>query len=114
MARVVLEPLIFLDLLFYVHVILYTHLEKRRLMGLPSFLTEVAQKELENLDARIPSCSVIYIPLVSRGRAELPGDCGDVLYPLRAGGEDSCSRLLWRGEQGRDAHPASQISSAGA
>nr|XP_048293859.1 mutS protein homolog 5 isoform X1 [Myodes glareolus] len=38
--------------------------EKRRLMGLPSFLTEVAQKELENLDARIPSCSVIYIPLI--------------------------------------------------
>ncbi|XP_049988323.1 mutS protein homolog 5 isoform X5 [Alexandromys fortis] len=38
--------------------------KKRRLMGLPSFLTEVAQKELENLDARIPSCSVIYIPLI--------------------------------------------------
>lgn len=44
-----------------------TLLEKRRLMGLPSFLTEVARKELENLDARIPSCSVIYIPLVSAG-----------------------------------------------
>ncbi|KAK7797234.1 hypothetical protein U0070_016577 [Myodes glareolus] len=38
--------------------------KKRRLMGLPSFLTEVAQKELENLDACIPSCSVIYIPLI--------------------------------------------------
>ncbi|XP_061003045.1 mutS protein homolog 5 isoform X4 [Dama dama] len=37
--------------------------KKRRLMGLPSFLTEVARKELENLDSRIPSCSVIYIPL---------------------------------------------------
>ncbi|XP_034380438.1 mutS protein homolog 5 isoform X4 [Arvicanthis niloticus] len=38
--------------------------KKRRLTGLPSFLTEVAQKELENLDSRIPSCSVIYIPLI--------------------------------------------------
>ncbi|XP_057608069.1 mutS protein homolog 5 [Chionomys nivalis] len=38
--------------------------KKRRLIGLPSFLTEVAQKELENLDTRIPSCSVIYIPLI--------------------------------------------------
>uniref|UniRef100_A0A2I3G429 MutS protein homolog 5 n=1 Tax=Nomascus leucogenys TaxID=61853 RepID=A0A2I3G429_NOMLE len=38
--------------------------EKRRLMGLPNFLTEVARKELENLDSRIPSCSVIYIPLI--------------------------------------------------
>ncbi|XP_069419272.1 mutS protein homolog 5 isoform X5 [Ovis canadensis] len=38
--------------------------KKRRLMGLPSFLTEVARKELENLDSRIPSCSVIYIPLI--------------------------------------------------
>eukprot|EP00072_Mus_musculus_P071008 XP_017172771.1 PREDICTED: mutS protein homolog 5 isoform X8 [Mus musculus] len=38
--------------------------KKRRLIGLPSFLTEVAQKELENLDSRIPSCSVIYIPLI--------------------------------------------------
>ncbi|XP_019482211.1 PREDICTED: mutS protein homolog 5 [Hipposideros armiger] len=38
--------------------------KKRRLMGLPSFLTEVAWKELENLDSRIPSCSVIYIPLI--------------------------------------------------
>lgn len=40
-------------------------------MGLPSFLTEVARKELENLDSRIPSCSVIYIPLVRAG-GELP------------------------------------------
>ncbi|XP_004621345.2 mutS protein homolog 5 isoform X1 [Sorex araneus] len=38
--------------------------KKRRLVGLPSFLTEVAWKELENLDSRIPSCSVIYIPLI--------------------------------------------------
>uniref|UniRef100_A0A8C9A066 MutS protein homolog 5 n=1 Tax=Prolemur simus TaxID=1328070 RepID=A0A8C9A066_PROSS len=38
--------------------------KKRRLMGLPSFLTEVAWKELGNLDSRIPSCSVIYIPLI--------------------------------------------------
>lgn len=36
-------------------------------MGLPSFLTEVARKELENLDSHIPSCSVIYIPLVRVG-----------------------------------------------
>ncbi|XP_060164553.1 mutS protein homolog 5 isoform X18 [Globicephala melas] len=41
--------------------------KKRRLTGLPSFLTEVARKELENLDPRIPSCSVIYIPLVRAG-----------------------------------------------
>nr|XP_019571106.1 PREDICTED: mutS protein homolog 5 isoform X4 [Rhinolophus sinicus] len=38
--------------------------KKRRLVGLPGFLTEVARKELENLDSRIPSCSVIYIPLI--------------------------------------------------
>ncbi|XP_053769719.1 mutS protein homolog 5 isoform X2 [Desmodus rotundus] len=38
--------------------------KKRRLVGLPSFLTEVAWKELESLDPRIPSCSVIYIPLI--------------------------------------------------
>jgi len=45
-------------------------------MGLPSFLTEVARKELENLDSRIPSCSVIYIPLVRAGGrgGALPGD----------------------------------------
>ncbi|XP_051852195.1 mutS protein homolog 5 [Antechinus flavipes] len=38
--------------------------KKRRLMGLPSFLTEVARKELETLDSRIPSCCVLYIPLI--------------------------------------------------
>ncbi|XP_004624357.1 mutS protein homolog 5 isoform X2 [Octodon degus] len=38
--------------------------KKRRLAGLPSFLTEVARTELENLDSRIPSCSVLYIPLI--------------------------------------------------
>ena len=34
-------------------------------MGLSDFLTDVARRELEHLDARIPSCCVIYIPLVS-------------------------------------------------
>lgn len=60
--------------LFDIHVS-STLLEKRRLMGLPSFLTEVARKELENLDSRIPSCSVIYIPLVRAGGrgGALPG-----------------------------------------
>ncbi|KAM8952755.1 mutS protein homolog 5 [Pelodytes ibericus] len=38
--------------------------KKRRLQGLSDFLTEVAWKELENLDSRIPSCCVIYIPLI--------------------------------------------------
>ncbi|XP_063055890.1 mutS protein homolog 5 isoform X2 [Engraulis encrasicolus] len=38
--------------------------KKRRMMGLPDFLTEVARTELENLDSRIPSCCVIYIPLI--------------------------------------------------
>ncbi|XP_072189426.1 mutS protein homolog 5 [Excalfactoria chinensis] len=38
--------------------------KKRRLMGLSDFLTEVAQKELETLDNHIPSCCVIYIPLI--------------------------------------------------
>ncbi|KAJ7341932.1 hypothetical protein JRQ81_007981 [Phrynocephalus forsythii] len=38
--------------------------KKRKLMGLSDFLTEVARKELEDLDNRIPSCSVIYIPLI--------------------------------------------------
>uniref|UniRef100_A0A667XGR5 MutS homolog 5 n=1 Tax=Myripristis murdjan TaxID=586833 RepID=A0A667XGR5_9TELE len=38
--------------------------KKRRMMGLPDFLTDVARRELENLDARIPSCCVIYIPLI--------------------------------------------------
>nr|XP_060611047.1 mutS protein homolog 5 isoform X1 [Anolis sagrei ordinatus] len=38
--------------------------KKRKLMGLSDFLTDVARKELEDLDNRIPSCSVIYIPLI--------------------------------------------------
>ncbi|KAM3615167.1 uncharacterized protein V6R79_024370 [Siganus canaliculatus] len=38
--------------------------KKRTLMGLPDFLTDVARTELEHLDARIPSCCVIYIPLI--------------------------------------------------
>ncbi|XP_048117765.1 mutS protein homolog 5 isoform X6 [Alosa alosa] len=38
--------------------------KKRRMMGLPDFLTEVARTELEHLDSRIPSCCVIYIPLI--------------------------------------------------
>uniref|UniRef100_A0A3P8UH54 MutS homolog 5 n=1 Tax=Cynoglossus semilaevis TaxID=244447 RepID=A0A3P8UH54_CYNSE len=38
--------------------------EKRRMMGLSDFLTEIARKELEYLDARVPSCCVIYIPLI--------------------------------------------------
>ncbi|XP_042345526.1 mutS protein homolog 5 [Plectropomus leopardus] len=38
--------------------------KKRRMMGLSDFLTDIARRELENLDARIPSCCVIYIPLV--------------------------------------------------
>ncbi|KAJ8354533.1 hypothetical protein SKAU_G00221000 [Synaphobranchus kaupii] len=38
--------------------------KKRRMMGLSDFLTDVARKELENLDTRIPSCCVIYIPLI--------------------------------------------------
>ncbi|XP_069799845.1 mutS protein homolog 5 isoform X2 [Dendropsophus ebraccatus] len=38
--------------------------KKRRMQGLPEFLTEVARKELETLDKQIPSCSVIYIPLI--------------------------------------------------
>lgn len=33
-------------------------------MGLSDFLTDVARRELEHLDARIPSCCVIYIPVV--------------------------------------------------
>lgn len=56
----------FRNLTFDIH-IYSTLLEKRRLMGLSSFLTEVAWKELDNLDSRIPSCSVIYIPLVRAG-----------------------------------------------
>ncbi|XP_062495549.1 mutS protein homolog 5 isoform X2 [Pezoporus occidentalis] len=38
--------------------------KKRKLMGLSNFLTEVARKELEDLDNHIPSCCVIYIPLI--------------------------------------------------
>ncbi|XP_043939171.1 mutS protein homolog 5 [Protopterus annectens] len=38
--------------------------KKRKLMGLSDFLTDVARKELENLDSHIPSCTVIYIPLI--------------------------------------------------
>eukprot|EP00063_Salmo_salar_P082752 XP_014057587.1 PREDICTED: uncharacterized protein LOC106606036 isoform X3 [Salmo salar] len=33
------------------------------MMGLSDFLTDVARRELEHLDTRIPSCCVIYIPL---------------------------------------------------
>ncbi|XP_053330075.1 mutS protein homolog 5 [Spea bombifrons] len=38
--------------------------KKRRLQGLSDFLTEVARKELDTLDSNIPSCCVIYIPLI--------------------------------------------------
>ncbi|KAM3912213.1 mutS protein homolog 5 [Leptodactylus fuscus] len=38
--------------------------KKRRLQGLPDFLTEVARKELQTLDTQIPSCNVVYIPLI--------------------------------------------------
>lgn len=38
--------------------------EKRKMMGLSDFLTDVARRELEQLDAHISSCCVIYIPLV--------------------------------------------------
>uniref|UniRef100_A0A3P8RTP1 MutS protein homolog 5 n=1 Tax=Amphiprion percula TaxID=161767 RepID=A0A3P8RTP1_AMPPE len=38
--------------------------EKRKMMGLSDFLTDVARRELEHLDPRIPSCCVIYIPLI--------------------------------------------------
>uniref|UniRef100_A0A3B4BAL3 MutS protein homolog 5 n=1 Tax=Periophthalmus magnuspinnatus TaxID=409849 RepID=A0A3B4BAL3_9GOBI len=38
--------------------------EKRLMMGLSDFLTDVARRELEHLDPRIPSCCVIYIPLI--------------------------------------------------
>ncbi|KAM6365911.1 LOW QUALITY PROTEIN: mutS protein homolog 5 [Alca torda] len=44
--------------------------KKRKLMGLSDFLTEVARKELETLENHIPSCCVIYIPLI-----------GFLLYP---------------------------------
>ncbi|XP_056121978.1 mutS protein homolog 5 [Rhinichthys klamathensis goyatoka] len=38
--------------------------KKRRMMGLPNFLTDVARTELENLDPRFSTCSIIYIPLI--------------------------------------------------
>ncbi|XP_048346583.1 mutS protein homolog 5 [Sphaerodactylus townsendi] len=38
--------------------------KKRKLMGLSDFLTDVARKELHDLDNQIPSCSVVYIPLI--------------------------------------------------
>ncbi|XP_031659242.1 mutS protein homolog 5 [Oncorhynchus kisutch] len=38
--------------------------KKKRMMGLSDFLTDVARRELEHLDTRIPSCCVIYIPLI--------------------------------------------------
>ncbi|XP_043543378.1 mutS protein homolog 5 [Chiloscyllium plagiosum] len=38
--------------------------KKSKLMGLSDFLTEVARNELTLLDNRIPSCCVIYIPLI--------------------------------------------------
>uniref|UniRef100_A0A4W5KJ93 MutS homolog 5 n=1 Tax=Hucho hucho TaxID=62062 RepID=A0A4W5KJ93_9TELE len=38
--------------------------KKRRMMGLSDFLTDVVRRELEHLDTRIPSCCIIYIPLI--------------------------------------------------
>ncbi|XP_069552113.1 mutS protein homolog 5 [Brachyistius frenatus] len=38
--------------------------KKRTMMGLSDFLTDVARGELELLDTLIPSCCVIYIPLI--------------------------------------------------
>nr|XP_057941012.1 mutS protein homolog 5 isoform X1 [Doryrhamphus excisus]XP_057941013.1 mutS protein homolog 5 isoform X1 [Doryrhamphus excisus] len=38
--------------------------KKRQMAGLSDFLTDVARRELEHLDANIPSCCVIYIPLI--------------------------------------------------
>ncbi|XP_075868893.1 mutS protein homolog 5 [Nelusetta ayraudi] len=38
--------------------------KKRKIMGLSDFLTDVARRELEQLDAHISSCCVIYIPLI--------------------------------------------------
>ncbi|KAM9852103.1 mutS protein homolog 5 [Aulostomus maculatus] len=38
--------------------------KKRRMNGLSDFLTDVARRELEQLDPSIPSCCVIYIPLI--------------------------------------------------
>lgn len=49
---------------FTISVMLLPPPEKRRMMGLSEFLTDVARRELEQLDACITSCCVIYIPLV--------------------------------------------------
>lgn len=49
---------------FTISMILLPPPEKRRMTGLSDFLTDVARRELEQLDARITSCCVIYIPLV--------------------------------------------------
>ncbi|KAK7156797.1 hypothetical protein R3I94_006744 [Phoxinus phoxinus] len=38
--------------------------KKRRMRGLPNFLTDVARTELENLDSRFSTCRIIYIPLI--------------------------------------------------
>uniref|UniRef100_A0A8B9GXH9 MutS protein homolog 5 n=1 Tax=Astyanax mexicanus TaxID=7994 RepID=A0A8B9GXH9_ASTMX len=38
--------------------------KKRTMMGLSDFLTDVARAEMENLDSRFSTCSVIYIPLI--------------------------------------------------
>uniref|UniRef100_A0AAY5ENW0 MutS protein homolog 5 n=1 Tax=Electrophorus electricus TaxID=8005 RepID=A0AAY5ENW0_ELEEL len=38
--------------------------KKRRMMGLSDFLTDVAHAELQTLDLRFSTCSVIYIPLI--------------------------------------------------
>lgn len=38
--------------------------KKRKMIGLSDFLTDVARRELEHLDSRIPSCCVVYIPLI--------------------------------------------------
>uniref|UniRef100_A0A8D0GU40 MutS homolog 5 n=1 Tax=Sphenodon punctatus TaxID=8508 RepID=A0A8D0GU40_SPHPU len=54
---------VFTDDLHYI-ASLISKVKKRKLMGLSDFLTEVARKELESLDNRIPSCCVIYIPLI--------------------------------------------------
>lgn len=65
--------------------------EKRRMMGLSDFLTDVARAELESLDSRFSSCSVIYIPLVWSGLVgalftplvqRLFNDLGFVFFPV--------------------------------
>ncbi|XP_061918815.1 mutS protein homolog 5 isoform X2 [Entelurus aequoreus] len=38
--------------------------KKRQMAGLSDFLTDVARRELEHLDTSIPSCCVIYLPLI--------------------------------------------------